>query len=57
MVSDRDYNLAHLDVEREKLEVMKQQLECLNAIGIAIQDMDIKLEVLLRHKGIDINDP
>lgn len=57
MTIDIDFKNDFLSIEREKLKVMKQQLECFNAIGIAIQDIDTKLEAVLRDKGIDINDP
>jgi hypothetical protein len=56
MVSETDYNMAHIEVEREKLKVMKQQLECLNAIGVAIENIDEKLAAVLRDKNIDLYD-
>jgi hypothetical protein len=53
MVTQRDYNLAHIDVEREKLKVMKDQLECLNQIGNALENIDNKLHKWMYYKGIE----
>jgi hypothetical protein len=53
MVTDRDYYLAHLGIEREKLAVMKEQLVCLNQIGNALENIDNKLDRIMYEKGID----
>lgn len=57
MSTNIDFQNALVNIEQEKLKVMKQQLEVFNAIGIAIQNIDEKLEAVLRDKGIDVNDP